>query len=85
MRRRLYNRIKSQRKPLRREQMTIKDGDVIVQYLPINEDGIILIDYNLAKIYHKSLEQKFPNNIILTTPLEIEVISKTDIELKSEF
>lgn len=85
MRRRLYNRIKSQRKPLRREQMTIKDGDVIVQHLPINEDGIILIDYNLAKIYHKSLEQKFPNNIVLTTPLEIEVISKVDVELKSEF
>lgn len=80
MRRRLYNRIKSNRRPLRQEQMTIKDGDVIIQYLPINEDGIVMVDFKLAKEYHRVMEQKFPNNIILTTPLEIEVVSKIDTE-----
>lgn len=85
MRRSLYNRIKSQRRPLRREQMTIKDGDVIVQYVPMNEYGNPSMDRDVVKIYHKTLKNLFPNNTILTTPLEIEVISKTDIELKSEF
>lgn len=85
MRRSLYNKIKSQRRPLRREQMTIKDGDVIVQYVPMNEYGETLVSYDLAKLYHKALTQKFPNNIVVTTPLEIEVISKVDVELKSEF
>lgn len=82
---RAYNRIRSNKRPLRTKQMTIKDGDVIVQYLPMNEDGIILVDFKLAKEYHRTMERKFPNNIILTTPLEIEVISKVDVELKSEF
>lgn len=80
MRRRLYNRIKTQRRPLRQEQMTIKDGDVIVQYLPTNEFGDVLVSLRVATQYHKQLEQRFPNNVILTTPLEIEVISKVEVE-----
>lgn len=80
MRRRLYNRIKSNRRPLRQEQMTIKDGDVIIQYLPINEFGDILMEFDIAKAYHKQTSQMFPNNIVLTTPLEIEVVSKIDAE-----
>lgn len=80
MRRRLYNRIKSQRRPLRREQMTIKDGDVIVQYIPIDECGTPLISYDVAMMHHRALQHEFPDNIILTTPLEIGVISKVDVE-----
>lgn len=80
MRRRLYNRLKSQRRPLRREQMTIKDGDAIVQYIPMNEYGRPLIDHDCAKLFHKSLKQQFPNNNVITTPLEIEVISKVDVK-----
>lgn len=85
MRKYNYYRKLKQSRQLPVYQRTIKDGDIVIQKVPLNEFGNPTIPYDVIYAYHKTLKDKLPKNIVVTTVMEIEVISKVDVELKSEF
>lgn len=77
---RVYNHCRSLKKSrlLPTYQRTIKDGDVIIQKVPVDEFGQPIFSYDILQAYHKVLVKTFPKNKVITTLMDIEVLSKID-------
>jgi len=67
-----YRKIKNSRDRIK-DVKVIKYGDVIIQKLPIDENGLCLVDFALACEYHKRLVEAFPNNTVRSTPYDLEI------------
>ena len=56
---------------------SVKDGDIVVVKFPLDrETGDALMDFDVITQYHNSIKEIFKGCKVITSPLDINIISK---------